>query len=593
MSHTFHIPVLGLGFSIDTPLKVARYGISSVMSIVDDELIERMRELHSKKHNEVFVSIPKSETDCREKRITAYLDLVNRIVDEQFEFLKIESFIRGSNICRYFELLPESSQLRQGYDLMMEYPNVARKLIFQDILREQMTKGSIDVNIMSKVDKMNFNAEGEYMGDENTDAMTALRAFAESTLEASVILSAGMNPRLYSYLETFKDFLPDKYGRLKKKIILKVSDFRSAFIQAKFLAKKGLWVSEFRVESGLNCGGHAFATEGYLLGPILAEFKLKRSAMLDELSGMYHAALVSKDIISELTPAQHISAQGGIGTADENNFLLEYYELDATGWGSPFLLVPEVTNVDDETLKQLTDASESDFYLSGASPLGILFNNFTKSSSEKQRIQRLEKGRPGSPCTKKYLVSNTEFTKEPICTASREYQHLKIKQLKSLQLPEHECRLQEAKVTEKICLCEGLCSSAYIKYDISKPRENKAVAICPGPNLAYFNRIYSLDEMVKHIYGKLDLLDKIKRPNMFIKELNLYIDYLQKDVQNHIKDLSDKKRKQLNNFKTQLEDGIRYYRELFGQSIDSLSNPMIQYFPELNVSENKLKDILI
>ena len=33
MSHTFHIPVLGLGYSVDTPLKVARYGISSVVSI--------------------------------------------------------------------------------------------------------------------------------------------------------------------------------------------------------------------------------------------------------------------------------------------------------------------------------------------------------------------------------------------------------------------------------------------------------------------------------------------------------------------------------------------------------------------------------
>ena len=44
MVHKFHIPVLGLGYSIDTPLKVARYGISSVVSVVDDELIERMRK---------------------------------------------------------------------------------------------------------------------------------------------------------------------------------------------------------------------------------------------------------------------------------------------------------------------------------------------------------------------------------------------------------------------------------------------------------------------------------------------------------------------------------------------------------------------
>src|SRR5580704_2070920 len=107
MSHTFHIPVLGLGFSIDTPLKVARYGISSVMSIVDDELIERMRELHSKNNNESFVPIPKSEQGHRQKRITAYLNLVDRIVDQQFELLRIESFADGNDICRYFELLPE------------------------------------------------------------------------------------------------------------------------------------------------------------------------------------------------------------------------------------------------------------------------------------------------------------------------------------------------------------------------------------------------------------------------------------------------------------------------------------------------------
>ena len=37
--HSFHIPVMGLGFTIDTPLKVAHYGIDSVISIVDDDLI--------------------------------------------------------------------------------------------------------------------------------------------------------------------------------------------------------------------------------------------------------------------------------------------------------------------------------------------------------------------------------------------------------------------------------------------------------------------------------------------------------------------------------------------------------------------------
>ncbi|MBS1529338.1 MAG: hypothetical protein JSU01_03435 [Bacteroidetes bacterium] len=593
MSHTFHIPVLGLGFSIDTPLKVARYGISSVVSIVDDELIERMREYHSKQHSKPFVPILKSKPNARQLRITAYLNLVDDLVKEQFARLKSEPFEEGTDITRYFELLPEASPLRQGYDLMQEYPDDSRKVLFEGLLRNQMTIGAIDVNIMSKVDKLNYAASGEYLGDENTDALSALRGFAESKLAASVTLSAGMNPRLYSYLETFRDFFPDESGEMRKKIILKVSDFRSAFIQAKFLAKKGLWVSEFRIESGLNCGGHAFATDGYLLGPILQEFKEKRAAMQDELFAMYQSALEVKGIKPKQKPAQRISAQGGIGTEGEHNFLLEYYQLDATGWGSPFLLVPEVTNVDEETLNQLSTAGEEDFYLSGASPLGVLFNTFRKSSIEKQRRERLHKGRPGSPCTKKYLVNNTEFTEQPICTASREYQHLKIKQLKSMQLSEEDYRREESKVTEKLCLCEGLCSSAYIKYDISKPKENTAVAICPGPNLVYFSRTYSLDEMVKHIYGKLDLLYKVKRPNLFIKELDLYIDYLQKDLQAHLKDMNDKKRKYLGNFKAQLQEGINYYKQLFGEWPGLASEALRTLFNDLADSEQKLSEIAI
>src|SRR5690606_14098676 len=152
------------------------------------------------------------------------------------------------------------------------------------------------------------------------------------------------------------------------------------FIQAKFLAKKGVWVHEFRIESGLNCGGHAFATEGYLLGPILEEFKTRREGMVLELQAMYKAALEGRGITTFPNPIMRITVQGGIGSADEDSFLRRHYNLDGTGWGSPFLLVPEATNVDDVTLKLLTGAVEDDFYISGASPLGIPFNNFKKSS---------------------------------------------------------------------------------------------------------------------------------------------------------------------------------------------------------------------
>lgn len=490
-----------------------------------------------------------------------------------------------------FELLPEGARLRQGYELMQEFKDGEQRRYFLDLLKSEMTPGAIDVNIMSKVDKMNYAADGQALEDHFTDALSALRGFAKSQLTSSIVLSAGMNPRLYSYLESFDCFLPDAEGKLKKKITLKVSDFRSAFIQARFLAKKGIWVSEFRVESGLNCGGHAFATEGFLLGPILEEFKQKRQEMAAELFTGYQSALLEKGISIATAPAQRLSVQGGIGTADENHFLLQHYQVDATGWGSPFLLVPEVTNVDEATLHQLEHAGEEEFYLSNASPLGILFNNFKSSTAEAQRLKRLENNRPGSPCTKKYLCTNTEFTEQPICTASREYQHLKLQQLDTLELSNPEYEQQYRTITEKICLCEGLCASAYLKYDLLKPRENKAVAICPGPNLAYFSRIYSLEEMVRHIYGELDLLGKIKRPHMFIKELNLYIDYLRTDLQAQLKGVTDKKQKQLARFKAQLEEGISYYRDLFSKQADQTSQLIQDWISELSVSELELSRI--
>lgn len=567
MQHTFHIPVLGLGYSIDTPLKVARYGISSVVSIVDDELTERMRKYYTDTKEEVYIPIGKHEEDHRAKRITAYLNLLGRLVSRQIQEMKKESFEESKDLCLFFELLPDNSVLRKQYLQMLRETDVRQRTALQRELKSKIYSGSIDVNIMSKVDKIN-KRNGISSGDIFTDALSALRGFANSELRSSLILSAGMNPRLFSYMETFADFYPDESGKYCKKIILKVSDFRSAAIQAKVLAKKGLWVSEFRIESGLNCGGHAFATDGFLLGPILQEFKDKKDHMYAELFQLYVQALITKGIDGNIKslPQQKITVQGGVGTAEEHNFLLKAYNLSSIGWGSPFLLVPDATNVDPGTLSDLCSASESDFYISNASPLGIPFNNFRKSSTELQRQERIRQGRPGSPCTKKYLVSNTEFTKEPICTASRKYQQLKIAQLKNENLEKAELESRIASVTEKVCLCEGLCTSVYLKDNLLKARENSAVSICPGPNIAYFKGPYSLKQMVGHIYGRINLLQEIERPNMFLKELGLYVDYLKKEIEATL-DITVKKARHFSRFYEELTNGINYYKDL----IDSLN----------------------
>ncbi|WDF57401.1 hypothetical protein [Mucilaginibacter sp. KACC 22063] len=586
-NHIFHIPVLGLGYSIDTPLKVARYGISSVLSIVDDELIERMREYHCKQNDVPFTPISKQENDSRAKRITAYLNFLDKLIDEDFKAFQLMPFEQDNDLKRYFDLLPESSVLRQGYDLMLEYPDGERKKIFQQVLKKMLVKGSIDVNIMAKVDKLNFDAEGNFTGEKHTDALSALRGFANSNLQSSLILSAGMNPKLYSYMEEFGDFFPDEKGKIRKKIILKVSDYRSALIQAKFLAKKGLWVSEFRIESGLNCGGHAFATDGLLLGPILEEFKQNRQQMAAELWEMCKNALWTKGYQIAERPIQRITAQGGIGTAQENDFLINYYQLDGTGWGSPFLLVPEVTNVDESTLNHLTASGSDDYYLSDASPLGVLFNNFKSSTIEEERMNRIEKGRPGSPCTKKYLCTNTEFTEEPICTASRKYQHYKIQELEKSGLDKEQYTSAFEAVTAKVCLCEGLCASVYLKNGMLKPKESKAVAICPGPNLAYFKRSYTLDEMTAHIYGKINLLKDVTRPHVFINELNLYVDYLRKSVTACLQQMDNKKGKQLQKFRQQLQQGINYYEGIANQ----LASPFNEFHKQLIIAQKHLNAI--
>ena len=88
--HTFHIPVMGLAYTIDSPIKVAQYGISSVISIIDDEIIERMNRLYHQKNNFSYTEITNKIEDYRAKRITAYLDMVDDVVNLKFENLKQE-----------------------------------------------------------------------------------------------------------------------------------------------------------------------------------------------------------------------------------------------------------------------------------------------------------------------------------------------------------------------------------------------------------------------------------------------------------------------------------------------------------------------
>ncbi len=587
--HTFHIPVMGLAYTIDSPAKVARFGISSVLSIIEDRLIEMMRAHYYPKLNLPYEPITKQEPDHRAKRVTDYLNLLQATVYDQVSKLKTEAFEIGTEITKYFEMLPEDSIIKNIYVDMIQCTNPSEKAEKQAQLRKKIVAGQIDVNILTKVDGETYDKEGNAIVD-GSNAVTVLRGYIKSDLRnSSICLSAGMNPRLYSYLEDKDAFYPNENSQFNKKLIIKVSDYRSALIQGKFLAKKGVWVSEFRIESGLNCGGHAFATTGYLLGPVLEEFKQNREQLIQEMFAIYEPAISQKTGFNlKKAPEMLVTVQGGIGTYEEDEFLRNQYDIASTGWGTPFLLVPEATTVDDNSLQLLSKATEKDVHLSDFSPMGIPFYYLNGTTSDLNKLAMIAQGNPGSACPEKLLQFNTEFTERPICAASKQYQALKLEQLQSQDLSASEYEEKKAQVLGKDCLCVGLSNAASLKYDELFLKNMKAVNVCPGPNIVNFTEIVSLQKMVDHIYGRTDLVTNKERSHMFIAEIKIYIQYLRNEIRKGKGDTNIPKRKAY--YKTYINnmlDAVAYYRSLVEKSL--ITN--FGFAEELSLAADEIENI--
>ena len=587
-THKFHIPIMGIGFTLDTPLKVSKFGIDSVISLVDDKLLEKMRKMYSEKLELPYQEITNKIDDFRAKRITSYLNMINAEAEKKFEEMKNSFTAKSNELKEYLQLLPDGSTLKN--DLAEKVSNFQ----FNDLkawMNRNLNMGSIDVNIMTKVDKDNYR-NGEKLPVEYNDAHAALRGYAMSDLESSIVLSAGMNPRLYNYMEQFDDFYPNENGDIKKKVTLKVSDYRSALIQGKYLAKKGIWVSEYRIESGLNCGGHAFASDGYLLGPVLEEFKAKRSDLYTAVNDILISVLEQKGkTIPQKELPIKITAQGGVGTAEEQQFLLDHYQVDSVGWGTPFLLVPEATSVDEDTMQQLMDAKERDLYLSGISPLGVPFNNLRGNTKDVEKYALIQKGKPGSLCPKEHVALNYEFNEKGLCTASYRYQRLKIKELEEKELSFTQHQKEYEKIVEKSCVCVGLGTSTLKFHNIETKVEGPGVSVCPGPNMAYYSKKMKLQEMVDHIYGRTNVISRTDRPNMFVKELNIYIDFLKNKLDETQDSFNKKQEKYFVNFAANLKEGLSYYQSIFGDLKEKFVDTKSNIVKDLESSKESLNHL--
>ena len=85
-------------------------------------------------------------------------------------------------------------------------------------------------------------------------------------------------------------------------------------------------------------------------------------------------------------------------------------------------------------------------------------------------------------------------------------------------------------------------------------------------NSENFSREFSLKEMIKHIYGKKEIENHTDRPNMFVKELGLYVSYLSNQI-NEAFEITPQQIKKWETFKTNLLNGIDYGRKSKDESI--------------------------
>ena len=189
------------------------------------------------------------------------------------------------------------------------------------------------------------------------------------------------------------------------------------------------------------------------------------------------------------------------------------------------------------------------------------------------------------------FLLNKEFKDTGLCVASREYQYLKLKELDSKELPVKEHDKEFNKITVKSCTCVGLGTSALIAHDIETKSEGSGVSVCPGPNMAYFSKEISLNEMTDHIYGASNVISRTDRPNMFTKELSIYIDYLKVQFEDSKDDITTKKKKYLQKFTKNLNEGISYYQDLFSNLNAEFQDTKSAVLNDLN-SNNKALALL-
>jgi len=109
--------------------------------------------------------------------------------------------------------------------------------------------------------------------------------------------------------------------------------------------------------------------------------------------------------------------------------------------------------------------------------------------------------------------------------------------------------------------------------------------------MAYYSKVMSLKDITDHIYGRSNVITRTDRPNIFIKELHIYIDYLKSKLEEAKESMSKKQEKYLHTFTNNMKDGVSYYNHLFRNLKDTFENAKSMVLNELEMSVNTLNQI--
>jgi predicted Zn-dependent peptidase len=109
--------------------------------------------------------------------------------------------------------------------------------------------------------------------------------------------------------------------------------------------------------------------------------------------------------------------------------------------------------------------------------------------------------------------------------------------------------------------------------------------------MAYFSHIATFREMIDHIYGRINLMTDPERPHVFIKELQLYLDYLYNLLKDHMNNLTRLKPSFIDTFRENLMEGVRYYRSLIPEIREESEQMRMRMQDMLTQLETRLLDL--